>query len=134
MFKVKNWKNANEFPKNYEVNNSPSKTIPDQAYTLRELLDRYARGLPLGKGINTYDEDDDSPIGMSREEFQRLDLADQQEIIDFSKSEVEEFRRKQALAKTQQGADGKVEPDSKGAGSKEPAKVETVEPIPATPQ
>lgn len=39
--------NSRYFPKNYEVNSSPSKTIPDQSMSLKTILERFARGLPV---------------------------------------------------------------------------------------
>lgn len=35
-----NW-NSDEFPKQYEVNTMPSRTVPDEAFTIRELLEKF---------------------------------------------------------------------------------------------
>lgn len=39
--------NAKHFPESREYNYQPSKTLPDQTLSLKELLDRYTRGLPI---------------------------------------------------------------------------------------
>lgn len=42
---ILNWRG---FPAKGEVNNEPALTIPDDSLSIKEILDRYARGLPLG--------------------------------------------------------------------------------------
>jgi len=67
------------FPKNYEVNNQPSMTIPDEAMTVMEIMQRYASGLPLHGGKIGYYEGED---GMSSDDLKKLDLAERQQIIE----------------------------------------------------
>lgn len=55
--------NSMEFKKNYEENNLPSLTIPDQALSAKDMLDRFAKGLPISGGkIPLYEEDIDNPM------------------------------------------------------------------------
>nr|QJB19016.1 MAG: hypothetical protein [Microvirus sp.] len=72
-----------------EKNTQPSMTVPDQAMSVRELLQRYARGLPLG-GMKTpvFDEDDEMP------DIAHLDLAERQEIKEQYEAELTEITEK----------------------------------------
>jgi hypothetical protein len=66
-----------------QVNNQESKTVPDQSMTLRELLVRYAKGLPL--------EGQKTPIWEGEEGFdidpQKLDLAEIEELREKAEQE-----------------------------------------------
>jgi hypothetical protein len=87
-----------------QVNNQESKTVPDQSMTLRELLVRYAKGLPL--------EGQKTPIWEGEEGFdidpQKLDLAEieelrekaEQELKDINKRVKEEVEKKRAKKRT----------------------------------
>lgn len=72
--------------KKYEgqVNNEESKTIPEQTMGLRELLVRYAKGLPL-EGMKT-------PIWEGEEGFdidpEKLDLAEREELAEKAREEL----------------------------------------------
>ena len=67
-----------------QENNQESKTVPDQSMTLRELLIRYAKGLPL-EGAKT-------PIWEGEEGFdvdpEKLDLADREELAEKAREEL----------------------------------------------
>lgn len=78
MRRFKNQHNADEFPRFYETNNAPSMTIPNQAMTIPELLDRYARGLPLDQGKK--------PIYHGEEFVPDLDRMDLSEIHDLKQN------------------------------------------------
>lgn len=78
-----------------EVNVGPSMTIPDQSLTVQQIMERFARGLPLGVHdySSEYDEDDDLP------DPRTLDLAELAELRDQYRAEInsitEEFNRRQ---------------------------------------
>lgn len=81
-----------------------SKTVPDQSMTLRELLIRYAKGLPL-EGAKT-------PIWEGEEGFdvdpEKLDLAEREELAEKAREELkainervkEEVEKKKAKKRT----------------------------------
>lgn len=49
-----------QFDKDIETNREPSLTVPDQSYTVREILEKFTRGLPLDvEQEGTYDEIED---------------------------------------------------------------------------
>lgn len=90
MQQVKNMLNAKDFPKQGEVFTMPSMTVPDQSLTVRELMDRFARGLPLGGAkVPIWEgEDDNTP------DFSKMDLS---EIEDYQlqvQAELEEIRER----------------------------------------
>lgn len=98
--RVKNSLNAAAFPKNYEVNTMPSETVPDQTLSIREILERYARGLPLdGQRVPIYDEDDEMP------DPKHLDLAERQELKEQYAEEIQEIKRRNKKKTAPKGKD-----------------------------
>lgn len=99
---VKNMFNAEFFPRGGEINNKPSLTIPDQTLPIKELLARFAKGLPVGVKVPVYEgEENDMP------DPKRLDLVDLQELKEAAKSELK------AIADRQKKRDTKVSPEQK---------------------
>lgn len=47
---IRNSLNARTEKRSHKVFTQPSKTVPDQTMSLRELLERYSRGIPLTSG------------------------------------------------------------------------------------
>lgn len=91
--KVKNSLNANEFEKNYKVFTQPSMTVPDQCMSIKTILERYSRGLPVGGRLDEYyDEEDTLPNPLT------LDLAERQELAYQYEQEINEIksRKKQS--------------------------------------
>lgn len=92
MKKIKTWLNAFEFPylgKNFTM---PSETIPDQSLSIREILDRYARGLPLDAKTPIWDEDAD--LDNYIPDPRTLDLAEREEFAENAKAELESVKQK----------------------------------------
>lgn len=87
---IKNSLNAHEFETKGQINNEPSQTVPDQSMSLRELLIRYAKGLPL-EGAKT-------PIWEGEEGFERdpetLDLAEREELAEKARQELKEINER----------------------------------------
>ncbi len=88
--KIKTMLNYSNFDKNYEVNNEPSQTIPDQTMSIRELLRRYASGLPLGGSKDPIYEGEDGDGVDPR----RLDLAERQELEIAARQELAEIEER----------------------------------------
>jgi len=87
--KVRNMFNASEFNDD-EVNNEPSQTIPDQSMSVREILSRYASGMPLSNGKEQiYDGEDGDGI-----DPRRLDLAERQELEIQARQELAEIEER----------------------------------------
>jgi hypothetical protein len=87
---IKHSMNANTFAKNYQFNTSPSMTIPDQTMSIRTILERHSRGLPIdGVKSSIYDgEENDLP------DWRRLDLAERQELAHLYKNEIQDIKQK----------------------------------------
>lgn len=85
-----------------ENNDGVSLTVPDQAMSMREILDRFARGIPFEAGkVPIWSEEDDldesTPI-----DFNRLDLAEKEAIgIEVGRTLREHKKRKEAASKSQ---------------------------------
>lgn len=120
--------NAHMFPKFFERVSPISETIPDQSLSIKEILDRYSRGLGVeGERFAVYHGDEDEmPVlqKMDLSEIQELqeDLAEytriKKEEYDKEKKEQEEQQRKRKeqsyidfeewRAKTKKQSDGKT--------------------------
>lgn len=80
--------NSIEFEKNYECNHLPSKTIPDQTMSVREIMRRFASGLPLeGAKVPIYEgEDEYMP------DLKTMDISEQYALIDEQKQKIADAR------------------------------------------
>lgn len=68
---------AHQWPTKGEINTLPSKTIPDQSLSVQQIMERYARGLPLdGVRVPVYLGDE-----IEFPEMERLDLTERQQLI-----------------------------------------------------
>lgn len=89
--KVKNSLNATAFPCAKRKFTLPSLTVPDQTMSIREIMDRFARGLPVdGEKVPMYDEDNDLPNPLE------LDLAEREELAEAFKAEIADVQRRRA--------------------------------------
>ncbi|QCQ84966.1 hypothetical protein [Blackfly microvirus SF02] len=117
--------NVADEPKSYEKNFMPSKTIPDQTMSLKILLERFTRGLPLpsasGYGeAQYYGEDEDYMINPST-----LDLAEREEILRNNKNRIHDLNN---LNKAEQEAIQRAIADAKQKAEEaiQKTKVDTV--------
>lgn len=85
----KNSSNAASFPKNYEKNLQPSMTIPDQSMSVKEIMNRFARGLGYeGAKVPIYDgEDQYFP------DPKTMDLADRASLAQQYREEINELTK-----------------------------------------
>lgn len=92
--KVKNVLSWNISMIQKEVNTQPSCTIPDQAMSIKEIMDRFARGLPMKGNIPIYEDQEtlDQADGIN---FETLDLSEQHEIIMQRQNELLNLKLKQ---------------------------------------
>jgi len=75
--KFKTQWNSEEFPKKHEVNTQPSKTVPDQTMSVRTIMDRYAKGLPIAGGMRKPEYYGDTYMP----DFKRMDISERQEAF-----------------------------------------------------
>lgn len=69
--KAKNWMNTS--PSNGRTMFGPSQTIPDQTMSIREIMNRYVKGIPIENGKEPIYMEDDNQIGLNP---RKLDLVD----------------------------------------------------------
>lgn len=81
--------NSSEFPPVLEKNTMPSKTIPDQVMSLKEILQRFASGLPVdgGKVPMYYGEEFEMP------NIDKMDLAERHEWIAQNREAILQMQR-----------------------------------------
>lgn len=81
--------NNHLFPKRYEINKQPSMTIPDQAMTITEILERHTRGIPFTAGkVPIYEGDEPKP------DFNRMDLSEIQQTVEEAKEFIDSTKQK----------------------------------------
>jgi hypothetical protein len=95
-----------------QVNKQKSLTIPDQAMTIKQIMERFARGLPVEQFKPVYDEniDEDSEY---IPDPRTMDLAERQQFKEQILEEFETIRQQQAatvgLTKTENEAEKPAE-------------------------
>lgn len=90
--KIKNSINAQEFEKQYEKPWGPSMTVPDQAMSVKEIMDRFVRGIPMEAGkVPIYEGEEFIP------DWQKMDLTEKQE---YAEAYLTEFREKNTPKET----------------------------------
>lgn len=94
----------------------PSKTVPDQTMSVREILERHARGLPTGgQKIPVYTETEDSDGSEALPNLKYMDLAEREEIIDRYREEKEQIEERIKKAKEHAKAKSKQKQESANA-------------------
>lgn len=67
----------------------PSMTVPDQSMSVKEIMDRYSRGLPTaGHKVPIYEGETFMP------DLKNMDLADRQTLYEAAKAELDEIKSK----------------------------------------
>lgn len=102
---IKNNYNAHKHTRNYEVNIKPSMTVPDQTMGLKELLDRFARGLPLtGKVKEPQFHGEDMPP-----DLKKMDLTEIHELQRKVAKDIERMKQELQQQQEQQNAKNQLE-------------------------
>ena len=89
MRNVKNSLNYDYTEQQGEVNQLPSMTIPDQTMSIRTIVDRYSRGLPVSAFTPVYEGEEIIP------DPKTLDLTERYELAEKIKQEVESIKSRQ---------------------------------------
>jgi hypothetical protein len=95
-----------------QVNKQKSLTVPDQALSIKEIMNRFARGLPIEQFKPIYDEniDEDSEY---LPDPRTMDLAERQQFKEQILQEFETIRQQQTaivgLTKTENEAEKPAE-------------------------
>lgn len=90
------------FEKKYKMYNEPSLTIPDQTMSIREMLERFARGLPLTGNNSEPVYEGDEGLGV---DIRTLDLSELHDLKEGIKQEISDIRTKHASETTKKEKD-----------------------------
>lgn len=87
-------------PSKGETSFRPSKTVPDQAMSIQEILRRYASGQPIGgMKVPLYEGEDEFP------DPNTMDLVDRQEYTEMVKNELKQINdQRQETLRSKQSA------------------------------
>lgn len=87
-----------------------SETIQNNAWTIEEILTRFTQGLPLGTGTGIYLDGDEDPDIDSQDmmEFDRMDITEQEELIQDAKARKNESEAKIKAHKAEKEAQEKA--------------------------
>lgn len=85
--RIKTSLTAKHYPKTYENPEGPSLTIPDQALTLKQILDRYAHGIPMNQIQNKEPIWTNDPNGIGLP-IESLDLAERQFLMEQNQQNI----------------------------------------------
>lgn len=95
--KVKHPLNAEEFPTQGELFTMPSLTLPDQSMSVREIMRRYAQGLPLdGAKVPLYEGEEEM-----RRDISRMDLSEIEDELREITGRLQEQKAQAAREKEQ---------------------------------
>lgn len=89
-FKIRDWMSYDHESEKYEKNTQKSLTIPDQALSIKEILNRYARGLDV-EGFKPIYDDDDITAEDYMPDPRTMDLAERQEYQEQYQNELKSF-------------------------------------------
>nr|QJB19606.1 MAG: hypothetical protein [Microvirus sp.] len=106
MTPFRTWLNACEEAVEGEVNDQPSMTQPNEAMSVRDIIARFAQGVPLS-------QHDYGDLGLSEDEdysdFDKMDYFEKMEYIEDNKQYIEELQARvdaeNSVAKDQPSAD-----------------------------
>lgn len=86
-----------------------SLTVPDDSYTIKELLARHEAGLGLGiQRLGNYDlgEDDEDHDAIDMNQFQQLDITDKEILLENTREIQADAKRKVAEHKKRKEKEG----------------------------
>jgi hypothetical protein len=89
--KVKNIYSSELFEKQYERNDEPSLTIPDQTLSIKQILERYASGQSLEGKTPYYDESESDEY---YPDPRYMDLAEREELSENYREEIQYIKTK----------------------------------------
>lgn len=120
MKRYKHPMNYNHLEEPKEVNTLPSLTVPDQTLSIREILNRSQRGLPIGGTEISYDFEDgddsfqDDALGLP---LASLDITERQDYVQSQKDKLSDIERKEKAKKAQKkNTEGPSGPEGGPAG------------------
>lgn len=105
--RIKTQLTAQSYPKQYEQNHGKSLTVPNQSMTIKEMVARHRKGLPIDESRGALYQGDELVADISQ-----MDLIDRQQYIDSVADalvEVKERLREAAKSKSEKELIDRVE-------------------------
>ena len=97
----------NAKPSNPEINSGESQTIPDCSISMREIINRFQRGIPVTRSLRqpVYNENFDYPDNMEFDDVHSAKLEQKQNIKDLETKKREYEKAKEEQQKTKANDD-----------------------------
>lgn len=88
--------NAHLFPKTYRKIKGPSLTVPDQVLSMRQIMERHTRGLPITGGMNPEYPDDQENLDFDdyMPPIETMDISEIHDIAAASKARTDDIKKK----------------------------------------
>lgn len=104
-------------PRQFEIVLGPSMTIPDQTMSIKDIMARFTRGLPIegGKTPIYYGEENDFP------DMSRLDISERQEIIENYQKELKDIQTRHQQRQASHEPKNGLKNDSTQSNNQQPA-------------
>lgn len=90
-----------------------SMTLKNEAYSVREIMYKFANGMELGVHKTPHYADDVNHDSIDIEEFNRLDNVEKQEIIELTKSTADRLKEAIEYERELMKAEEKIQDDEK---------------------
>ena len=101
----------NAKPSTPEINLGESKTIPDASISMRQILDRFQRGIPVTRSLRqpVYNENFDYPEHMEFDDIHNAKLEQKQNVKDLEAKKRKYERAKEEQQKSKANNDSQKE-------------------------
>lgn len=120
---MNNYRRIKDVPRNGVTFTKPSMTIPEQALSMRQILDRYAKGLPLGGNDVSSAIYDEESNGVNPKTLDLVDLEyinEQNEAFIKKHKDRDKFPDQRIKKKYEKGEQLDLEVESKKAVEETP--------------
>ena len=101
----------NAKPSNPEINSGESQTIPDSSISMREIINRFQRGIPVTRSLRqpVYNENFDYPDNMEFDDIHSAKLEQKQNVKDLEAKKRKYERAKEEQQKSKANNDSQKE-------------------------
>lgn len=124
--KVRNFLNVHDFEKKYKIMGGETLTVPDQTLSIRQILIRHTRGIPMPERVAIYDEEKN---GIDPKRLELTDLMDlRDELLEETKKVAENARKARKKAYDDQIEEAVKAKLAEELAKKEPEKQSTNNP------
>lgn len=112
-FKVYNPMNYSEKPKRKKIFTQPSLAVPDQSMTMREIFDRFAKGLPISGGFMPIYDEENISNGINPKSLDLVDIQKMRIETDQKMTQLATKARNEKAQRLQQAQQNNVQEETK---------------------